>query len=154
MRKVAWKASSASWASPSTRRQTPQTIAPWRSTKAAKAISAAVAASADSARLAVYRSRSSLSVSPVAVPAANRARNCRNAEPGCPFPMVVRLAVMFDAARHYYAGSDALGPDSFRNTTESLSDDRPPGSNLAATNRRPEACRLGSVRTSSVFQSR
>src|SRR5262249_11611860 len=96
-RKVAWKASSASWVSPSTRRQTPQTIAPWRSTRAAKAVSAAVAASADSARLAVYRSRSSLSVSPVAVPAVNRARNDRNGEPGCPFPMVVRLAVVFGA---------------------------------------------------------
>ena len=56
----------------------PQTIAPWRSIRAAKAISAAVAASADSARLAVYRSRSSMSVSPVAVPAANRSRSCRN----------------------------------------------------------------------------
>jgi hypothetical protein len=36
---VAWKASSASWTLPSTRRQTPRTIAPWRRTRAAKVAS-------------------------------------------------------------------------------------------------------------------
>src|SRR5262249_31200537 len=36
MRKVAWKASSASWAWPRTRRHTPSTMGPWRRTRAAK----------------------------------------------------------------------------------------------------------------------
>jgi hypothetical protein len=55
-----------------------------------------IAASADSARLAVYLSRSSLSVSPIAIPSTNGARNCRNGDPGCPVPMVVRLTIIFD----------------------------------------------------------
>src|SRR5207244_1210046 len=38
-RNAAWKASSASWASRSTCRQTPNTIGPWRFTRAAKASS-------------------------------------------------------------------------------------------------------------------
>ena len=38
-KKVAWKASSASWWCPATRRQTPQTIGPCRRTRAAKAAS-------------------------------------------------------------------------------------------------------------------
>ena len=68
-RNVAWKASSASWRSPSTARQTLNTIGPCRDTRAAKAASAA---SACSPRRAANRPTSSWSLSPVAVPASNK----------------------------------------------------------------------------------
>src|SRR5215470_15894838 len=54
-RKVAWKASSASWVSRSSRRHSPSTIPPWRPTRAAKAASSPASAK---------RSTSSASVTP------------------------------------------------------------------------------------------
>ncbi len=69
-RKAAWKASSASLGSPSTRRHTPITIGPWRCTRASKAASS---------RAATYRSSSRASESPASVPSPNSRSICRRA---------------------------------------------------------------------------
>ena len=72
---MAWKASCASCESASTDWQTRMTIGPWRSTRTAKADSAA------SPRSVENRSRSWPSVSSRTVPTLKRVRSCRRTVP-------------------------------------------------------------------------